>query len=82
MFLSRLPLFTFLYIVLQCWGLNNRGQLGLGDDTDRGDDSSLLGKNLKPVSLGSGDTPAAIDCGSEHTCVLLNDGAVKVRPAC
>lgn len=66
---------------LQCWGRNNRGQLGLGDDTDRGDDSSLLGSNLKAVRLGSG-TAAAIDCGNEHTCVLLKDGDIKVWPAC
>ncbi|WP_411024150.1 RCC1 domain-containing protein, partial [Salmonella sp. s58408] len=56
---------------VKCWGRNNRGQLGLGDDTDRGDDASLLGSKLKAVSLGSGDTPTAIDCGNEHTCVLL-----------
>lgn len=68
----------FVLLVLQCWGRNNRGQLGLGDDTDRGEDSSLLGSKLQAVRLGSGDTPTAIDCGNEHTCILIKDGAIKV----
>ena len=67
---------------MQCWGRNNHGQLGLGDDVDRGEDATLLGANLTAVSLGNGDIPVAIDGGSLHTCVLLQEGAIKVGPAC
>lgn len=62
---------------LKCWGRNNKGQLGLGDTIDRGDDPLLLGANLTAVILGDTDIPTAIDLGIEYTCVLLQDGAVK-----
>ncbi|CAM9633337.1 unnamed protein product, partial [Laminaria digitata] len=60
-----------------CWGRNNHGQLGLGDEDDRGEDPTLLGANLTAVSLGDGDIPTGIDLGNLHTCILLQDGAIK-----
>lgn len=63
---------------VQCWGRNNNGQLGLGDDLDRGDTPASLGANLPAVALGAGDVPVGVYCGSYFTCVLLDDGAIKV----
>ncbi|CAN0129916.1 unnamed protein product [Pylaiella littoralis] len=62
---------------IKCWGHNNVGQLGQGDDVDRGDSAVNLGVALAAVSLGTGDVPTGVDCGSSHTCVLLDDGSVK-----
>jgi len=56
---------------LKCWGFNGNGQLGLGDNTDRGNLSSHMGNNLPTVSLGTTQTGAlAVTLGSDHTCVI------------
>eukprot|EP00903_Cladosiphon_okamuranus_P020591 g18901.t2 len=63
---------------VKCWGLNNNGQLGQGEELGRrGDSPETLGANLPAVGLGTGDVPAAIDCGAFHTCILLSDNSVK-----
>jgi alpha-tubulin suppressor-like RCC1 family protein len=36
---------------LKCWGKNESGQLGLGDNSPRGDNSSEMGDNLPVISL-------------------------------
>ena len=36
---------------LKCWGKNESGQLGLGDNSPRGDNSSEMGGNLPVISL-------------------------------
>jgi alpha-tubulin suppressor-like RCC1 family protein len=36
---------------LKCWGKNESGQLGLGDNSPRGDNSSGMGDNLPVISL-------------------------------
>jgi RHS repeat-associated protein len=38
---------------IKCWGLNNRGQLGLGDTNNRGDGPNEMGYLLPEVNLGS-----------------------------
>ena len=38
---------------LKCWGGNSYGQLGLGDTSNRGDDSGEMGDALLPVKLFS-----------------------------
>lgn len=58
-------------------GLNGSGQLGQGDDVDRGDSAETLGANLPAIALGTDDVPVAIDCGSFYTCALLADGTAK-----
>lgn len=60
---------------VKCWGRNQDGQLGLGDTQNRGDELNEMGAVLPVVNLG---TPAiALTAGEEHTCALLQGGAVK-----
>ncbi|RYE87789.1 MAG: hypothetical protein EOO75_14045, partial [Myxococcales bacterium] len=62
---------------VKCWGGNSRGQLGLGDTQNRGDQAVEMGDALPFVELGAGLTAQAIVAGSGHTCALLNDQTVK-----
>lgn len=59
---------------VKCWGLNYRGQLGLGDSENRGDEGSETGNNLPAVDLGDGVKAEGIYAGSYHTCALLVGG--------
>jgi alpha-tubulin suppressor-like RCC1 family protein/outer membrane protein OmpA-like peptidoglycan-associated protein len=59
-----------------CWGANARGQLGLEDLADRGDDPGEMGAALRAADLGPGRTATAISTGSEHTCALRDDATV------
>lgn len=62
---------------VKCWGFNKHGQLGLGDSLTRGDGQGEMGKNLKVVNLGSGQTATAIAMGNGHTCALTKLREVK-----
>jgi alpha-tubulin suppressor-like RCC1 family protein len=67
---------------VKCWGQNNAGQLGLGDTDNRGDQSFEMGNSLPSVDLGTNGagiphTAVALALGGNHTCALLDDGAVK-----
>lgn len=62
----------------QCFGMNGSGQLGQGDKTARGKTAATMGDNLGPVNLGTGAVVVAMDAGSDHTCVILDTGNVKV----
>ncbi|AKT37187.1 uncharacterized protein CMC5_013170 [Chondromyces crocatus] len=62
---------------VKCWGVNSRGQLGLGDMLLRGDEPGEMGNALPVVALGAGRTAKAITTGYEHTCALLDDDRVK-----
>ncbi|MEE2758248.1 MAG: DUF4215 domain-containing protein [Myxococcota bacterium] len=62
---------------VSCWGANSRGQLGLGDQENRGDSMDETGPNLRTVSLGLGVTAIAISAGAEHSCAHLDDNTVK-----
>ena len=53
---------------LRCWGLNDYGQLGLGNTNTIGDDE-VPSAAVAEVSLG--DATAAVAAGGEHTCALL-----------
>ena len=59
---------------LKCWGENSKGQLGLGDIINYGDNSGEM--DLTTVDLGS-ETATSITTGTEYTCVLLDDDTVK-----
>jgi len=60
---------------VKCWGLNDYGQLGLGDTKGRGGGPNEMGTNLPTVDLGS--SAIAIAASSSHTCALLSSGSVK-----
>ncbi len=62
---------------IKCWGFNASGQLGLGNTSNRGDNSSEMGNNLPSVDLGSGRTAKAIATGGSHTCAILDNASVK-----
>lgn len=60
---------------VRCWGRNGSGQLGRGN-------SNYIGLNDTPnatpaVNLGVGRTATALSAGNEHTCALLDNGAVR-----
>ncbi len=63
--------------VVKCWGDNDSGQLGQGDQTDRGAPANSMGANLLPIDLGSGHTAKAITAATYHACALLDDDTVK-----
>ena len=53
---------------VQCWGVNNAGQLGDGTQTNR----SL------PVAVGDlGTNAVAVSTGNGHSCALLADGSAR-----
>ncbi len=62
---------------VKCWGANNVGQLGLGNTLNRGLDLNKMGDNLPYVKLGTGRTAKSLTAGGNHTCALLDNGAVK-----
>lgn len=62
---------------LKCWGMNYRGQLGLGDTADRGDNPGEMGSALPPVELGADRTVFGVSPSNDHTCALLDDYTVK-----
>lgn len=62
----------------RCFGLNGFGQLGQGDTDARGDSAATMGDNLGPVDLGTGAVVVDMAAGSDHTCVVLDQGEVKV----
>lgn len=51
-----------------CWGNNGDGQLGDGTTDEQVDPTPLQ---------GLAGAPAAIDAGDNHTCAVLQDGAVQ-----
>ncbi len=58
---------------LRCWGRGSLGQLGYGNAQDIGDDEA-------PAAAGDvdvGGTVVQVGAGNEHTCALLDTGAVR-----
>jgi len=62
---------------VKCWGYNNKGQLGLGDTNNRGDEANEMGNNLPTVNLGTGRTALQISASGSHVCALLDNYTVK-----
>lgn len=62
---------------LKCWGLNDEGQLGLGDLNNRGDEPDEMGDDLDFVNLGTGVSCTSVSLGAVHTCAVVGDGDVK-----
>lgn len=63
--------------VLKCWGAGGNGQLGLGDNANRGDGPNQLGAFANPVKFDQGRKCVDVAAGSGHTCVLMDNGRVK-----
>ncbi len=62
---------------IKCWGDNQFGQLGLGDQERRGDEPGEMGDFLPFVNLGANASAVSLVAGDGHTCALLSTGAVK-----
>eukprot|EP00752_Nemacystus_decipiens_P012783 g11321.t1 len=63
--------------VVKDWGANGKGQLGLNDTKDRGDNDGDVGDLLPEVSLGNGLEAVAVTAGLRHTAAIMNDGSVR-----
>ena len=55
---------------LMCWGLNNRGQIGIGN--------TLNALSPEWVDLGSGTNVTEVVNGFRHTCAILENGSLNV----
>ena len=62
---------------LRCWGWNGDGQLGLGDDVDRGGRPGTQPAQLAPLRPNGDGAIYAVAAGGQHTCALLDGGRVK-----
>jgi cysteine-rich repeat protein len=62
---------------VKCWGRNGSGQLGLGDQEDRGDFPGEMGDALPAVDLGSGQAVRTVATGTAHSCAVLDNNRVK-----
>ena len=58
-------------------GVEQYGQLGLGNARDVGRAARQMGANLPYVELGTGRTAQSLSLGYTHSCALLDDGSVK-----
>jgi alpha-tubulin suppressor-like RCC1 family protein len=61
---------------VKCWGFGAYGRLGYGDTVSRGDGAGEMAA-LVAIDFGTGRTATAIAVGSEHSCALLDNSAVK-----
>jgi alpha-tubulin suppressor-like RCC1 family protein len=61
---------------IKCWGLNQNGQLGLGNANNQGDAGSEMGDNLDALDLGTDRIATAISAGGSHTCAILNNSSI------
>jgi alpha-tubulin suppressor-like RCC1 family protein len=63
---------------IKCWGLNNYGQLGLGDKVTRGASAGQMGDALPFVDLGTGRTVKSLAVQSyAFSCAILDNNQVK-----
>jgi alpha-tubulin suppressor-like RCC1 family protein len=62
---------------VKCWGYNFYGQLGLGDQNDRGCNAIELGDALPPSDLGPSNTSLLLVGGGNHMCAVLQSHRLK-----
>ncbi|EFJ48183.1 hypothetical protein VOLCADRAFT_91297 [Volvox carteri f. nagariensis] len=60
--------------IFHIYSMNNLGQLGLGDNVNRGTDPAQMGAALPFVDLGPGLAAVALAAGDAHTCAVLQPG--------
>lgn len=59
----------------RCWGRNGDGQLGLGDQRDRGATPGETVASLPALDLGASVVDVAL--GAAHSCALVSGGSAK-----
>jgi alpha-tubulin suppressor-like RCC1 family protein len=59
------------------WGQNSNGQLGYGDQVQRGYAVNTMGDFLPKINTGSGTTVKKIVSGHYHTCAILQNDLLK-----
>jgi alpha-tubulin suppressor-like RCC1 family protein len=62
---------------VKCWGENYQGELGLGDNSDRGSGPGQMGDNLPALDLGTDFDVVALECGDISSCARSSDGRLK-----
>jgi alpha-tubulin suppressor-like RCC1 family protein len=60
---------------VRCWGSGGGGRLGYANNFNVGDNE--VPGAVGPVDLGDGRTARAITAGGDHTCAVLDNGAVR-----
>ena len=60
---------------IYCWGNNNYGQLGNGEQGDGWEDDSAY--SVIPVQVKNISDATAISAGLVHTCALIKDGTIR-----
>lgn len=64
---TQCPLSALLFSVRALSGYNQWGELGLGDNDDRGDEPNEMGINLDFVNLGDDARVVSLALGDWHT---------------
>lgn len=62
---------------LKCWGVNDSGQLGLGDTNNRGDTANEMGANLPFIDFGVSEKIVDMRLGGNHSCVVFESQKMK-----
>jgi alpha-tubulin suppressor-like RCC1 family protein len=62
---------------VKCWGQNDSGELGQGDNINRGTTPNDLGENLKPIDLGTNDRAVNVLVGANTICAVLTTQEIK-----
>jgi len=62
---------------LICWGRNQFGQLGMGNNTILGDDINEIGDDFSIVELPPGRNVSKLALGPRHTCAIWDNGSVS-----
>ena len=81
--METLAAFSRTTRITQCWGRNDKGQLGLGDTEQRGGVNGSgypydMGAALPTVDVGTNVTVESLALGASHSCAVTTDGELKV----